>query len=218
MREKMIDMTGKRYGRLVAIEFLHKTDKREYFWLFQCDCGNQKKINGNSVRKGVTKSCGCLSKETVRNRCRTHGMSKTNIYHVWNNMMGRCFNKNDPSYKNYGARGITVSERWLVFENFLEDMGHPPDSLSIDRIDNESGYSKENCRWTDISTQNTNKRPWKESSTGIRNISFSERDGLYEVGIKRHGKRYRKHFKELKDAIQWKEEMLKTLSDVKFND
>ena len=218
MREKMVNMTGKRYGRLVAIEFSHKTERREYFWLFKCDCGNQKKINGSSVRKGVTKSCGCLSKEIAAKRKKTHGMSKTKTYHVWNNMRGRCFNEKDPSYKNYGARGITVSERWLTFENFLEDMGHPPEGLSIDRIDNELGYSKENCRWTDISTQNTNKRPWKESATGIKNISFSERDGLYAVEINRYGKRYRKNFKGLQDAVLWKEETLKNLSDVKFND
>lgn len=214
----MKDLTGIKYGRLTALEFLYKTESRQYFWLFQCDCGNTKKINKASVVKGATRSCGCIAKEMAEEKNKTHGMSKTKIYNVWNNMMKRCFNNKDPAYKNYGGRGIIVSDRWLIFENFFEDMGHPPKNMSIDRVDNELGYSKENCRWADRSMQNTNKRPWKESTTGIINITFSERDQLYNVGIKRYGKRYRKSFKNIEDAIEWKEKTLKELSDVKFND
>lgn len=210
MHHNMIDLTDKRYGRLVAIGYSHKTEDRQYFWNFKCDCGNKKTINSASVKKGATKSCGCLAKETTSRIRKTHGMSGTPIYNVWNNLMARCYNKKDPGYKNYGARGITVSEEWHEFENFFEDMGHSPDGLSLDRIDNDSGYSKENCRWTDWSTQNINMRH-RKSNTGIRNISYIKRDDAYSVSIKRNYVPYKRQFKKLEEAIAWKEKTLKEL-------
>lgn len=83
---------------------------------------------------------------------------ETKTYKAWGNMLSRCRNKNHPSYKNYGGRGISVCERWLKFENFLEDMGDKPWNLSLDRIDNEKGYSKENCRWATSKEQTRNMR------------------------------------------------------------
>lgn len=86
-----------------------------------------------------------------------HGMSDTKTFKCWQGMRKRCFNKNTKNYKDYGGRGITVCERWNKFENFLEDMGEKPDNMSLDRIDNNQGYSLENCRWTDWYTQASNK-------------------------------------------------------------
>ena len=207
----MIDLTGKKFGRLTGIKFSHKTKNRDYFWLFECECGNTKTINSASVRKGATKSCGCLAKETTSKVRRKHGLSNTKSYEVWNNLMSRCYNQLDPGYKNYGGRGITVSEEWHDFVNFYRDMGNPPKDKSIDRIDNDGPYSKENCRWKTWSQQNINRRH-KKSNTGIRNISWSKRDNLYYVSIKRNNISYKKSFKELSDAIQWKEKTLKELN------
>jgi hypothetical protein len=87
-----------------------------------------------------------------------HGMHGTSIYVRWACMMDRCYRPNNAQWKDYGGRGITVDPRWHVFENFYADMGDPPDGLTLDRKDNDLGYSKSNCRWATRSEQNKNKR------------------------------------------------------------
>lgn len=87
-----------------------------------------------------------------------HGFKGTKIYKVWENMKSRCLNQKNTAYKNYGGRGITLSERWIRFTNFLEDMGIPPEGMTLDRIDNDLGYFKENCRWASHTTQGHNRR------------------------------------------------------------
>ena len=89
----------------------------------------------------------------------THGMSGTAVYRCWSNMLQRCTNPRHPQYKHYGARGISVCDRWSTFENFYADMGNPPAGTTLDRIDNEAGYSPTNCRWATWSAQQANKRP-----------------------------------------------------------
>ncbi|KKK59795.1 hypothetical protein LCGC14_3030790 [marine sediment metagenome] len=153
----MIDLTSKKFGRLTVIKRVDKNKSRNYRWLCKCDCGKEKIILGYNLKNGHTKSCGCLLKEGNNT---THSHSKTKTYHSWHNMIRRCTNFNDLSYHNYGGRGITVCKRWRnSFENFLEDMGEPPtDSHSIDRINNNGNYCRENCQWTTRKEQNRNKR------------------------------------------------------------
>lgn len=149
-----VDITGKRYGRLVCVRRLGRRKEKTY-WLFRCDCGNSKETNLGSVRNGCTKSCGCLAKEIFAKQ-KTHGMTKTSIFRRWLSMLERTRNKNCRAYPRYGGRGIGVSESWLRFENFYQDMGDPPDGKTLDRINNNQGYSIENCRWATPRQQNQN--------------------------------------------------------------
>ena len=144
---------GDKFNRLTAIKFAYKKGIHTY-WLFKCDCGNEKVICVNNVKRGNTKSCGCLFKKSNL----IHGMEKTKIYRAWASMKQRCLNSNNAKYKNYGGRGISICDEWASFENFYNDMGERPKGLTLDRIDNNKGYYKSNCRWTTPEIQNNNKR------------------------------------------------------------
>lgn len=146
---KIKDRKGNRVHKLLVIS-LHSTNPVR--WNCLCDCGNTKVIRGSNLSTKQTKSCGCLDGGV------THGMKHTKIYNVWAAMIQRCSNPNNKDYTHYGGRGITVCERWLKFENFYTDMGDIPTRLELDRIDNNSGYSKDNCRWVTHQDNLLNRR------------------------------------------------------------
>lgn len=152
------DLTGERFNRLTPFKFIGKKKGRgrSNFWLCKCDCGKEIEAKTPLLINGAVGSCGCLLIDKVT----VHGKSGTPEYTCWTNMKQRCLNPKNKEYKNYGDRGIFICDRWAnSFENFLEDMGErPAESQSIDRIDNNDGYYKENCRWTTIKEQNKNKR------------------------------------------------------------
>lgn len=156
---KFIDLTGQKFGRLIVIDSEGKDKWGQYKWLCKCDCGNYVKVGGCCLRRGTSRSCGCLSKEKVIERSIIHKMSKSLEYQIWGGMKARCLNKNNKSYQNYSGRGIKVCDRWLnSFENFYKDMGKKPKGKSIDRIDNSKGYYKENCKWATRKEQMRNTR------------------------------------------------------------
>lgn len=162
---KLIDLTGQRFGRLVVLS-RHVDKNKRAFWLCLCDCGNQAVVNGSSLRDRVTRSCGCLQQEVRatrdRGRSKTHGLSHTPEYSIWTAMIRRCEDPKTHNYAAYGGRGITVCERWHVFENFLEDVGRRPSpELSLDRICSDGNYEPGNCRWATLEQQSYNRRNTK---------------------------------------------------------
>lgn len=165
MNAKLINLTGKRFGRLSVIKRSNvyvgesNTQKGQYLWECLCDCGKKFLTRSGELRYGKAISCGCYNIE--KNFKHGHGTrknGKSSTYRSWQNMFGKCFNKKLLSYKYYGARGITVCDRWSNFENFLNDMGERPEGMTLGRIHNDGNYEPSNCRWETYSQQNRNKR------------------------------------------------------------
>ena len=168
---KQIDVRGKSFGRLTVVALTEKRDPDgNVIWDCLCICGNQISVPGISLRSGNTQSCGCLHQERFTNR--THGMSHEPLYDVWTAMLQRCYNPNCNKYIDYGGRGIKVCEQWRNdFQPFMEwakangyEQRFGKDRLTIDRSDNEKGYSPGNCRWATYSVQNSNQRPRRRST------------------------------------------------------
>ena len=160
----MVDIKNRKFNKLTAINFSSRDKFYNQFWMFKCDCGVIKEISKAAVVSGHTTSCGCysVSLEIRKKRgqsIKTHGMRNTRIYSIWKNILGRTRCMTNSSYIHYGGRGIKTCKKWYKFENFYKDMENGyNDNLTIDRINNNKGYSKENCRWITMKKQNRNKR------------------------------------------------------------
>lgn len=182
---KFIDETGNVYGKLTVLRRVNVVgDKRGAIWLCQCSCGGTKETRQWKLRAGKVRSCGCLHREVTV----THGLANTPVYACWQQMLQRCFNPKRKAYPDYGGRGITVCDRWNPaeggsFENFLEDMGECPEGLTLDRIDVDGNYCKENCRWVNSSMQVYNTRKKSNNTSGRTGVSFSKQRGKWEAYI-----------------------------------
>lgn len=146
------DLSGVRFGKLVAVSIDASNTKRLTKWLCKCDCGTESSAYTANLVRGATKSCGC----SQTSQFIKHAKYGEKVYRVWGSMIQRCRNPNDPHYDRYGGRGITVTAEWGDFQKFYADMGEP-NGLTLDRMDNDKGYSKDNCRWATRKEQSRNR-------------------------------------------------------------
>lgn len=147
---KLDDLTGKVFGRLTVVSRIKSHVSGHAKWLCKCECGTLHETFAQCLKRGHAKSCGCWDREAARVRATTHGMRASRTYRVWLGMKQRCTNPNNPAFERYGGRGIKIS--WSTFEEFYKDMGESLPGTEIDRINNDDGYHKGNCRWLERST------------------------------------------------------------------
>ncbi len=158
-----LTIIGQIFGRLTVLSEAESDGRRKVDCV--CVCGTNVIVDLKRVLSGTTRSCGCLKREQQKTQ---HGLGKSVECRAWHNMIERCYDKEHPAFKDYGGRGIAVCDRWRQsFLLFYEDMGpRPSGKMSLDRIKNHLGYSKENCRWATWTTQHRNRR-------GNRLITFN---------------------------------------------
>jgi len=193
-----VDLTGRVFDRLTVIGYTGRSQGGHKLWMCRCRCGRELPIQDGNLGNGHTRSCGCLRHDSAvltTNKYRTHGQSsrqpnrrRTSEYMAWDSMLQRCENPNLENYPDYGGRGIAVCERWHKFEHFIEDMGMKSSpELSLDRIDNDQGYYKGNCRWATVFVQQHNRRSTKLDETKVSRIRDLIAQGIPQWVI---GKRY----------------------------
>lgn len=208
------DISGQRFGRLVAIKQVKNEHAgRAAMFLFKCDCGNYITTRASAVRSGHTKSCGCLQKEKTSVRANKHGGVGTRLYSVYKDFLERCFNPASLNYKNYGARNITVCNEWLGehgFENFREwayangyDETAPRGQLTIDRINVDGNYEPSNCRWADMITQANNTTRNVRYDLNGKSYTIAELARLFNIKYQTLYYRLRKYGWSVKEAVEY---------------
>ncbi len=162
MSRPRLNLTGEYFGRLRVLSYAGKDRSQNTRWLCLCTCGNKVEVRGSEMRRGTVSSCGCLKKERQRAAATKDGYSGNRLYRIWRQMIARTSNPKHISFPNYGGRGIKVCQKWqddfVKFESWAAANGYA-DNLSIDRIENDQGYSPDNCKWATAKEQAANRRP-----------------------------------------------------------
>jgi hypothetical protein len=176
------DISGRKFGRWMVLDFDHKVAKNKY-WRCRCDCGTLKVVGHSGLVSGASTSCGCYHRERSA-QCATHGMSKHPAYRTFQHMHNRCYNKNNKKYEYYGSKGVVVCQKWHTFEGFWEDMRSTwAEGLSLERLDSDGNYEKDNCKWATWEEQcrNTGRSIKIETPWGLMNLA----DVADKLGISR---------------------------------
>lgn len=194
MSKKLPDLTGEHFGRWTVIEYAGRGNHGEVQYKCRCDCGTERIIRRTSLTSGNSRSCGCLSRDTAKERGITHGDSKIRLYRIWAGIIQRCCNDRERyEWEKYGGRGINVCAEWHKYEAFRDwalSNGYS-DKLTIDRIDVNGDYCPNNCRWATIYEQNNNKRTSKY-------ISFNGKTGTVREFADEYGLAYSCLYERLK--------------------
>ncbi len=174
LAKKRVVLSGEVFNKLTVIEEVENSPVRQFKML--CECGNTLIVRLGNLVTGHTKSCGCYADYS---HLRIHGKAKTKVYKTWIEMRERCYNPNRHNYNDYGGRGIKVCDEWLGnFLTFCKDIGEPPTKQhSIERLDVDGDYCPSNVIWADQSTQNRNRRRFRNNSSGVTGVSLRERSG-----------------------------------------
>jgi hypothetical protein len=184
------NLVGQVFGRLTVVSYAGKYPaSRTSQWNCRCECGVATVVDSTRLKNGATKSCGCLQRELLGERAKTHGLSRSPEYRVWKKMRSRCGNPGEKQYADYGGRGITVCDRWQGgngFANFISDMGRRPSAKhQIDRRDNDGPYNPENCRWATAAIQRRNCRPHHLHLVELNGTSMCLTDAAQLLGMTR---------------------------------
>lgn len=158
-----LNLAGQKFGELTTVKIIGRSVAGRVLWSCMCSCGSTSVVSTGDLRSGGTRSCGCSKTKFINETRVAHGEARRSFkspeYRTWSGMLSRCSNPNVQGYKNYGGRGIKVCKRWLKFENFLADMGRRPSPKhTIEREDNDLGYTPKNCTWLHHSKQSGNRR------------------------------------------------------------
>lgn len=197
---KLNDLTGKSFGKLTVIEEAGRNNLKKVLWKCKCSCGNEVFVVSGSLVTGNTTSCGCIIPHYK------HGGTNKGSYNTWRAMVRRCTKPTDKDYINYGAKGVTICNRWMEYENFVADMGEPVGDETLDRINPYGNYEPSNCRWAGVKTQCRNTRVRASNKLGITGVSKVGNKYMAKITA---GKKayYSKCFSDLADAVQARKEL-----------
>lgn len=201
----VIDIHGKKFGRLTVLSYEGTNNDHKALWKCVCDCGNECIVTGKDLRNGRIKSCGCFRKEVTRKQSLKHGDTiggkRSRLHSIWHGMLSRCYNPNHVRYSSYGERGIHVYDMWHSYPNFKEwalQSGYA-DGLSIERLDVNGNYSPDNCTWIPLQDQALNKR------NSVKYLGYCESQWANKLGVTRSAlEMYRlRHNNSLEKAVRY---------------
>lgn len=196
--------SGNRFGKLTIVSEAEKSKNGVRQLLCQCDCGKETTVRANNLTSGNTTSCGCVGEESRR----THGMSNTRVYQIHEGMLRRCREDLKEQFPFHAGKGVKVCKEWNPqlggsFENFYRDMGDPPEGHSLDRIDGQKDYSKNNCRWATPSVQGYNKNLDPNNTSGKSGVSFYKQNNKWSSEIHVEGEHIRLGmFNDFEEAVK----------------